>query len=112
MIDLSDGLASDLRHICRASGVGATVHLERLPLADDTRKLASLLRREPEQLAATGGEDFELLVTGSEAALKRIERASGIPVTPIGEVTVGDDVAFLLNGERIEGLSGWDHFET
>jgi len=108
-IDLSDGLASDVRHICEMSGVGCRVDLDHLPIAADTRRLAESLGRDPETLAATGGEDYELLFAAPEQALEALSRESNISITIVGEV-IREGVVFLSGGKPVEGLSGWDHF--
>ncbi len=109
MIDISDGLASDVRHICERSGVGCRVDLSLLPIADDTRMLADSIGRNPEILAATGGEDYELLIAAPESVLEELAADIDVPITVIGEMT-GEGVIFHRGGETVDGLSGWDHF--
>ena len=109
MIDLSDGLASDVRHVCEASGLGCRVDLDLLPISDDTRGLAASLGRDPVVLAATGGEDYELLVSAPEQVLMTLAETVGVSVTIVGEVTEAG-VEFRRGGEEVERLSGWDHF--
>lgn len=109
MIDLSDGLASDVRRLCDRSGVGCGVDLDLLPVAEDTRRLAGLLGHDPETLAATGGEDYELLVSADERVLQRLAGSIETPLTLVGEVR-GQQIDFRRGGETVEDLSGWDHF--
>ena len=99
MIDLSDGLASDIRQICRASKCGARIYLERIPIARQTSELAEEMHIDPVIAALNGGEDHELLFTvplehkDKVAALGLVdiighitrEEAGVVLVTPDGE---------------------------
>ncbi len=109
MIDLSDGLASDVRRVCESSRVGCEVDLDLLPVEGDTEELARSLGRDPEVLAATGGEDYELLICAPEPVLDALAGSVGVPLAVIGQVTQGD-VVFRRGDEPVGGLSGWDHF--
>ena len=110
MIDLSDGLASDVRHITEASGAGCRIDLSLLPISADTGEYASSLGRDPEVLAATGGEDYELLISAPEEVFEDLASASDAPVTVVGEVVPGGEVVLHRDGEPVDDLSGWDHF--
>jgi thiamine-monophosphate kinase len=110
MIDLSDGLASDARRICEPSGVGCRVDLDLLPVASDTRRFLESLGRDPGILAATGGEDYELLISAPESVLNELAGSVEVPLSTIGEVTDRAAVVFLREGEPVEDLAGWDHF--
>lgn len=85
MIDVSDGLASDLLHICAQSQVGAVVFEERLPIDDQTYLAASELNIGPVTAALNGGEDYELLFTVSQASYELIKNNPKISV--IGYIT-------------------------
>jgi thiamine-monophosphate kinase len=112
VIDLSDGLASDVRRICERSGVGCRVDLDLLPVASDTERFLEALERDSKILAATGGEDYELLISASASTLDALAESVQVPVTVIGEVTDGADVVFRRGDEPVENLSGWDHFSA
>jgi thiamine-monophosphate kinase len=109
MIDLSDGLASDVRHVCDRSGAGCMVDLELLPIKGDTRELAESLEHDPEILAATGGEDYELLICAPGPVLDALARNVEVPLTLIGQITQSD-VVFMRKGEPVQELTGWNHF--
>lgn len=115
-IDLSDGLSSDLGHLCDASGVGAEVNAARLPLSAETRTLAARLGLDPVGLALVGGEDYELLLTAPPPAVPElvaaVRVATGVPLTAIGAITPAAAGRWLLHdGRRLPlAASGWDHF--
>lgn len=88
-IDVSDGLVQDLGHLCRASGVGASVRLAELPLSPAYRR-ATAGRPDPWAAALSGGEDYELCVTvplGKVAAALAAARRAGTPLCVVGTVT-------------------------
>jgi thiamine-monophosphate kinase len=107
MIDTSDGLSTDLRHICEESGVGAELQAEVIPRAS----VGKPSREVDLDLALHGGEDYELLFTARPN--KRIpSRIAGVPITKIGHITRSRTI-FLLNKGKI-GYAleprGWEHF--
>ena len=109
MIDISDGLSSDLSHICRQSGVGAEINKERIPLSEPLRQ-SRTLTKPVIHYALSGGEDYELLFTVPSAKLKKI-KALGLDVTEIGITTSGKTVSLIDSGGKKPFLaSGYDHF--
>lgn len=94
MIDLSDGLASDLLQICRASKCGARIYLERIPIARQTSALAEELHADPVVAALHGGEDHELLFTVPLAMQEKVVAMGGVDI--IGHITAESAGAFLV----------------
>jgi thiamine-monophosphate kinase len=107
MIDTSDGLSTDLAHICEESRVGAELQAGAIPRAT----VGKPSRKVDLQLALHGGEDYELLFTSPPG--KRIpSRIAGIPVTPIGHITRGRTIFLRDRGGIANELEphGWEHF--
>lgn len=91
MIDVSDGVASEVHHICRNSGCGAQLDLASLPVSPQAQKLASVTGQTAINWALYGGEDYELLFTAppdvAPDLIKHLREAAGAPATVIGRLT-------------------------
>lgn len=111
MMDISDGIASDLRHILKASGggqpLGAVIDLGSLPLSDELRLLCSERGWDPYELAVSGGEDYELLFTLGPEALEKARQAVG-ELSVIGRITEGPDIRW--EGGLQQDYQGFTHF--
>jgi len=112
MIDISDGLASEILHICKASKVGCHIYDEKLPIDGKTSMTAIEFNIDPNTCAMNGGEDYELLFTISQADYDKIK---GNPhMTVIGHITDEKDGRYYIdkNGAAIElQAQGWDHLK-
>lgn len=113
MIDLSDGVSSDLNHLCAASDVGALIEASLLPIDNRVVELCGRRALDPLQLALHGGEDFELLFTvkpGNVARLPR--RVDGVEIKCIGAIRDAAEGVKITEGPRTWELkpSGWKHF--
>jgi thiamine-monophosphate kinase len=107
MIDISDGISSDIHHLCEASGVGASIDAALLPVDKDLKHLVDA--DQMIALALNGGEDFELLFTVPKEKISTLQNAD---VTQIGIVTETADVVRLTDGDKTVELqpSGYRHF--
>ena len=113
MIDLSDGLSSDLNRLCTASSVGALIDSALLPIDDRVTELCGRRALDPLQLALHGGEDFELLFTVKPEHVARLpRRVDGVEIKRIGEVKNASDAVTISEGSRTWELKpgGWKHF--
>jgi len=118
MIDVSDGVAADLGHLCRAAGLGARIFADKLPKSTALRNYASRAELDIHDFAISGGEDYVLLFTVSPSNQAVIANTLAEkcfrPIHQIGEITAGPDLEYVLPDGRVEPLKlrGWDHFAT
>jgi thiamine-monophosphate kinase len=115
MIDVSDGLLQDLGHLCNASGVGALVEEESLPLSSAYRSVAATDRT---RYAATGGEDYELLFCvrrKDRSRLQRFRHSLDVPITHIGRCVDAREGVQIVDANRRPvrvKAKGYDHFKA
>jgi len=109
-MDISDGLMQDLGHLTKASGVGAVIHWESIPLSPSARALQNLDNFL--NLIAGGGDDYELLFTVALEQESRLRSLSGIAITKIGEITQSGEVVLLdkYHKEIVLPKKGYKHF--
>ncbi len=122
MMDLSDGLATDLAHLCQQSGLGATVIAEKLPGRQGLAAAAVLLSKKRSQWMLAGGEDYELLFTASpedSPVILEVAAEQGVKISPIGSMSAETQGVLLQrqtahddHGDEKEHISfqGFDHF--
>lgn len=111
MIDISDGLASEILHICKSSDVGCHIYDEKLPIDAKTSMTAIDFNLDPNTCVLNGGEDYELLFTIDQ---KDFDKIKGNPhMTVIGHITHKNDGVYYIDkaGSAIElRAQGWNHF--
>ncbi len=110
-IDISDGLISDLSHICKASQVGARIEIDRVPIQPEVK---AKFGDRAFELALSGGEDYELLFTASTEVIDKVRKAASCPVTVIGEIVADKTGKIILVDRKGKpfnlGKTGWEHF--
>ena len=110
MIDISDGLSSDLNRICRESRVGAIIDAEQIPVSDEAKQSEN-----PLSSALNDGEDFELLFTLCDKECQKLLKNwdGQVPITRIGTVTETKKMQIKMPDGRISDLEakGYDHFK-
>lgn len=112
MIDVSDGLASELMHICKQSGTGAFIEEGKVPIHPDTERTALEFKLDPITCALHGGEDYELLFTIDEKDLEKIRYMPEVFI--IGEITDAiDGIKLHTTGGNMHDITaqGWNHFK-
>ncbi len=109
MIDVSDGLASDIMHICKASNIGCVISEEKIPIDQTTFDLAKEFNIVPTVTALNGGEDYELLFTVKQGDYEKIKSIDGISV--IGYMTDISEGERLITSDNLSvelKAQGWD----
>ncbi|HKV24591.1 MAG TPA: thiamine-phosphate kinase [Candidatus Acidoferrum sp.] len=112
MMDLSDGLSTDLPRLCAASGVGARIESPKLPVVKVPRTTRHR-SRSPQDLALHGGDDYELLFAVPPQKQQRVPQSyEGVPITCIGQLTAQRKILLVDESGRSQPLSnrGWDPF--
>jgi thiamine-monophosphate kinase len=112
-IDISDGLIADLTHICKASKVSARINKDSVPIHPI---LQSNFKSDCQQLALSGGEDYELLFTANSQVISQVKQAVSCPVTVIGELMEGMPGQVILSDAGGKNIpwepGGWEHFKS
>ena len=113
MIDISDGLASEILHLCKESGVGCQLYEDKIPIDPTTDKMAKEFQIVPSVAALSGGEDYELLFTIDQKDYEKIQTLSA-DVTVIGYMTDDKGVAEMITPDSHVipiKAQGWDHMK-
>ncbi len=112
MMDISDGLSSEILHICEKSGLGCVIHEDKIPISEDTRKAAFKFEIDPTACALSGGEDYELLFTIRQEDYQKVELHPRISV--IGYMTDAEKgVKIITKGGNTHPVTaqGWNAFK-
>ena len=112
MIDISDGLSSELMHICKQSQLGCVLYEDKLPFADDMKEFAYKLKTDPTACALSGGEDYELLFTVPQTNYDQIKLNPSVSI--IGYMTdEGEGKSLITRGGNKHALvaQGWNHMK-
>jgi thiamine-monophosphate kinase len=110
LIDLSDGLATDGRHLAHASAIGIEVDADSLPLAAGVTEVGAALARDPLELAISAGEDYELLFTIPAERWDAAVAAADVPLTRLGRALDGEGLRFATaDAADLDAVRGYEH---
>ena len=112
MMDISDGLSSELLHICKQSNVGCVLYEDKLPINEDSKEFAYKLELDPTACALSGGEDYELLFTVAQGDYEKINSNNGLSI--IGYITESSEGKHIITrgGNKHELVAqGWNHLK-
>lgn len=110
MMDISDGLSSDLLHICRNSACGCLVYEEKLPIHEDAKQFAYKLQLDPTACALSGGEDYELLFTVAQTDYEKVKGNPAISIIGyITEAAAGSHIITRGGNKHTLVAQGWNH---
>ncbi len=115
MIDLSDGLSSDLAHICEESGCGAVIWEDTLPLSEEFLTICEKYGKSPSEFALKGGEEFELLFTSGDDSMPESFERAGRGITRIGEIVAVEEGIAVQRDDGLAkkiSLTGYEHFKS
>lgn len=113
MIDISDGLSSEILHICKQSNLGCVLYEDKIPVYEDAKQFAYKLELDPTACALSGGEDYELLFTISQNDYEKIKQSDQISV--VGYMTTADEGKYIITrgGNKHELVAqGWNHMKS
>ena len=112
MMDISDGLSSELLHICKQSEVGCVLYEDKLPLNEDSKEFAYKLELDPTACALSGGEDYELLFTVAQADYEKINANNGLSIIGyITEAAEGKNIITRGGNKHQLVAQGWNHLK-
>lgn len=112
MIDVSDGLSSDLLHICKQSEVGSVLYEDKLPFNEEAREFAYKLQLDPTACALSGGEDYELLFTVQQSDYEKIKANPDISIIGyIAEKQEGNQIITRAGNKHALVAQGWNHLK-